>query len=292
MPWRMFISIGKAIETWAPTSFTFCQAASDMPVMWMNRLSGPSRCCCGRRRCPRRDRRGSGECRTARGCAPRSGGRAGARASRTPCGRVAEIDLAAHDHGDELVVGGEILLLEAGRILRDIGCRRRRRRSRSSRSAARRPVSSKRLHGRVGMLRRVVDLRDVEHRRDAGIELGEPAEQLADVDVLRPVVAGEAGRSGESGQDVLEIVLLRARRPRAVVDQDAVGDGAAYRRPGLVVVGVDEARHDDAAARVDLGGVARAKVGADRQDLLAFDEHVAFDEVADAPGRAGSIVIT
>ena len=26
MPWRMFISIGKAIETCAPASFTFCHA--------------------------------------------------------------------------------------------------------------------------------------------------------------------------------------------------------------------------------------------------------------------------
>ena len=41
MPCRMFISIGNAIDTWAPTSLTFSQAVSDMPVMWMNRLSGP-----------------------------------------------------------------------------------------------------------------------------------------------------------------------------------------------------------------------------------------------------------
>ena len=41
MPCRMFISIGKAIETCAPTSLTFCQAVSAIPVMWMNRLSGP-----------------------------------------------------------------------------------------------------------------------------------------------------------------------------------------------------------------------------------------------------------
>ena len=41
MPWRMFISIGKAIETWAPTCFTFFHAMSDIPVMWMNRLSAP-----------------------------------------------------------------------------------------------------------------------------------------------------------------------------------------------------------------------------------------------------------
>ena len=41
MPWRMFISMGTASVTWAPTSLTFCHAASDIPVMWMNRLSGP-----------------------------------------------------------------------------------------------------------------------------------------------------------------------------------------------------------------------------------------------------------
>ena len=42
MPCRMFISIGTARETWAPTALTFSQARSDIPVMWTNRLSGPS----------------------------------------------------------------------------------------------------------------------------------------------------------------------------------------------------------------------------------------------------------
>ena len=37
----MFISIGTASDTAAPASRAFCQAMSDMPVMWMNRLSGP-----------------------------------------------------------------------------------------------------------------------------------------------------------------------------------------------------------------------------------------------------------
>ncbi len=39
MPWRMFISMGTASDTCAPASFTFCHAMSDIPVMWMNRLS-------------------------------------------------------------------------------------------------------------------------------------------------------------------------------------------------------------------------------------------------------------
>jgi hypothetical protein len=41
MPCRMFISIGKAIETCAPLSCTARHTRSDIPVMWMNRLSGP-----------------------------------------------------------------------------------------------------------------------------------------------------------------------------------------------------------------------------------------------------------
>ena len=45
MPWRMFISIGNAIETLAPLFLTPFQPASDMPVMWMNRLSGPMPMC-------------------------------------------------------------------------------------------------------------------------------------------------------------------------------------------------------------------------------------------------------
>ena len=54
-----------------------------------------------------------------------------------PClgiGRLAEIDLAAHDHGDELVARGEPALLDAGRILSDTGCPQRCRRSRNSRA--------------------------------------------------------------------------------------------------------------------------------------------------------------
>ena len=41
MPCRIFISIGKAIETCAPAFWTACQPMSDCPVIWMNRLSGP-----------------------------------------------------------------------------------------------------------------------------------------------------------------------------------------------------------------------------------------------------------
>ena len=42
VPWRMFISIGTASDTWAPASLTACHDMSDIPVMWMNRLSDPN----------------------------------------------------------------------------------------------------------------------------------------------------------------------------------------------------------------------------------------------------------
>ena len=99
MPWRMFISIGNAIETCAPACPSPCsRPMSDIPVMWMNRLSDPSRCVAGRR--------AGGKIVEDRADAER---RQDVRrdlkselAPDRPClgvGRLAEIDLAAHDHG-------------------------------------------------------------------------------------------------------------------------------------------------------------------------------------------------
>ena len=51
---------------------------------------------------------------------------------------------------------------------------------------------------------------------------------------------------------------------------------------------VDEARHDDAAARIDHVGAAGVQVGPDRDDLLALDQHVGL---AKSP-TFGSIDIT
>ena len=124
------------------------------------------------------------------------------------------------------------------------------------------------------MLRRVVDLRDVVHRRHAGVELAERAEQLVDVDVLRPVLR----REGQ--QDELEVGGAAAARAGAVVDQHAIGEKAAQRRLEQVVVGVDEAGHHDAAARIDLGGAAGMQSAADGDDLAALDQHVGLWEVA------------
>lgn len=42
MPYRIVISIGTPSDTAAPASPVVCQPKSLMPVMWMNRLSGPN----------------------------------------------------------------------------------------------------------------------------------------------------------------------------------------------------------------------------------------------------------
>src|SRR3954471_1855026 len=113
-----------------------------------------------------------------------------------------------------------------------------------------------------------MDLRNVVDGGDTVVELRKAAEQLADVYVLRPVVAREAGRVVRSRQHVRKIVLLCTGRVRAVVDQNAVRNGASDRGPRLMVMRVDEAGHHDAAARVDHVGIAGREIWADRLDLV------------------------
>src|ERR1700675_4283475 len=102
-----------------------------------------------------------------------------------------KVDLAAHDHGNELVARGEPLPLDAERVLR-IGIVR----GVASRAfeiaeggAASRIEQG--LDGGVRMLRRVMNLRYVMHGRDAVIELAQGTEQFVDVDVLRTINGGE-----------------------------------------------------------------------------------------------------
>src|SRR5437762_4975298 len=109
------------------------------------------------------------------------------------------------------------------------------------------------------MLRRMMNLRDVVHRGDAVIKLAERAEQLVDVDVLRTV------HRSELVENEFEIGGAAARRAGAVVDQHPVGKEAAQRSLELVVMGVDEAGHDDAPGSVDLRGSASGEVRSDSE---------------------------
>ena len=190
-----------------------------------------------------------------------------------------EIDLAAHDHVDELVARREVLIVDADGVLRiGISGRVDDDALAGALEVAERGAASgveQRLDRCVRVLRRVMDLRHVVNRGDPVVELGEAAEQLADVDVLRPIDRREAEQ--DRG-----VVGVRAFRRRIVVeDQHAVGEVAAQRRLELVMVGVDEPGHDDAAAGVDHTGITCAQVRADGEDLLALDQHVRRDEVAD-----------
>ena len=120
----------------------------------------------------------------------------------------------------------------------------------------------------------MMDLADVHRCGHAGIDLRDAAEELIDVDVLRPV------DHREFLQDRPIVIVGAFRSP--VVDENAVGEEAAQRRLELMVMRVDEARHDDMAGGVDDGGVGRVNRGGDFDDFRAFDEHVADRKVADA----------
>ena len=82
-------------------------------------------------------------------------------------------------------------------------------------------------------------------------------------------------------ENEFEVGGVAARRARPVVDQQPVGEEAAQRSLELVVMRVDEARHHDAAARVDHRSAIRAQVRPDGDDLLAFDQHVGLRKIAD-----------
>ena len=111
----------------------------------------------------------------------------------------------------------------------------------------------------------------------------EPAEQLVDVDVLRPV------HRGELEEDEFEVGRAPARRAGAVVDQHAVGEEAAQRRLELVVVRIDEAGHDDAAAsRRSLRPPPAVQVRSDGEDLLALDQHVGLGQSRPPSGPSTS----
>src|SRR5256884_4323519 len=174
MPCRMFISIGKAIETCTPLSLTACQPLLDIPVMWMNRLSGPSPMSLLRPAVP--------SARSSRiGRIRREDVRRNLETELAPdlprlcVGQFAQVDLAAHDHVDELIIRGEPLLFDAGRVTRILVAGN----ATGALEIAERGAAARIEQGLdrgVGVRRRVMDLRDIVHRRDAVIELRQSAE--------------------------------------------------------------------------------------------------------------------
>jgi hypothetical protein len=112
------------------------------------------------------------------------------------------------------------------------------------------------------VVRRVVDVRPVDQRRDARVEALQRAGQVGRVDVLGPVERGE-----------------RVEHLDEVVVERRVGGAAADRRLPGVPVGVDEAGHDEEALGLDDLGVG-ADVRLDRDDLAVLDEDIGVGKVA------------
>src|ERR1700681_4805894 len=74
-------------------------------------------------------------------------------------GRSAKVDLAAHDHGDELVARGEPLLLDADRVARILVAGNAARALEIAEGGAASRIEEG-IDGGVGVRRRVMDLRD------------------------------------------------------------------------------------------------------------------------------------
>ena len=112
-----------------------------------------------------------------------------------------------------------------------------------------------RLQGRFGRRDVGAGVEPVHHRRDAGFDGAEQADQGGGVHVVGRVVVAEARRG--HGR--------RTRDARAQVPEQ---------RPARVTVGVDEPRHHDRVGGVDDLGVARPEALPDLGDRLAVDQHV------------------
>ena len=182
-----------------------------------------------------------------------------------------QIDLAAHEHADELVGRREVLLADAPGVA---GIFRLLAPALEIAEHGAPAGRAEPLDRGVGMFGRVMDLADVHDRGHAGVDLRDAGEQLVDVDVLRAIA------QRQFLQDRL-IIIVRAFGP-PVVDENAVGEKAAQRRLELMAVRVDEARHDDMPGRVDDRGVGRVDPGRDLGDFRSVDEHVADGVIADA----------
>jgi hypothetical protein len=122
-----------------------------------------------------------------------------------------------------------------------------------------------RLNRRIRVRGRSGVVRVVDHARDAGVDASERGNEIADVDVVRAVVA---------------------RKP--LVGRGHVGPNCPIRNdapqlpfPGMTM-GVHESRDDDG-----VGGVNHLCLSwwpdfrRHAHDLLSFDQDIAFDEVAD-----------
>ena len=115
-----------------------------------------------------------------------------------------------------------------------------------------------RIDGGVCMSGRVDDVAPVEQRRDAGIDLVERADEIADIDVLRRVKPDH----------------LADQHAEILVERPVGGDTAQCSLPEMDVP-IDKARHGDHATAVDLDHRPAADISANGNDLAIVDEQIA-----------------
>ena len=116
----------------------------------------------------------------------------------------------------------------------------------------------KRVDGSVGVSRRIDDVAPIEQRRDAGVDLVECSDQIADIDVLRRIEANDL-----ADQHTEIVVQCPVRRDTAECGLPEVD------------VSVDETRHGNHAAAVDLDRRPTADVAADGNNLTVVNQQVA-----------------
>src|SRR5271169_6899774 len=116
----------------------------------------------------------------------------------------------------------------------------------------------KRIDGGIGMRRRIDDVAPIKQRCNAGIDLIERSDEIADVDILRRVKADD----------------LANQHAKIVVECPVRGNAPERGLPEVDVT-VYKARHGDHAAAVDLHNGPAADIAADRNDLAVIDEEVA-----------------
>ena len=182
-----------------------------------------------------------------------------------------QVDLAAHEHGEQLIGRSKVLLADAlgvAGIFRLLAPALEIAEHRAP------PGCAEPLDRGVGMFGRMMDLADVHDRRHAGVDLRDAREKLVDVDVLRTIAHRQFLQNGF-------VIIVRAFGP-PIVDENSVGEKAAQRRLELMAMRIDEARRDDMPGRIDDGGVGRVDPSGDLGDFRSLEQHVADGVIADA----------
>ena len=120
-----------------------------------------------------------------------------------------------------------------------------------------------RVQRRIGMLGASRRMAGVDDGGDAGVERGDRRQLGAQIHVERAIMrAQRLGDDVDIGEEIVDI-----------------GHHAPHHAEPHMMMGVDQARHDDAAGGVDDFGVVGHEIRPDGDDAVALDEDVADREI-------------